>query len=132
MVFRTIAAVFLFFSSLSSAVVAQSFSFEPVTRTEQPAPVPSALASVTSFSMNDSGQFAFAADGGLLSYAPDELDPYRQAAGYISRILKGEKPEDLPVQVPTKFNLVINLATAKALDLTIPETLLATADEVIQ
>ena len=66
MVFRTIAAVFLFFSSLSSAVVAQSFSFEPVTRTEQPAPVPSALASVTSFSMNDSGQFAFAADGGLL------------------------------------------------------------------
>jgi putative ABC transport system substrate-binding protein len=74
----------------------------------------------------------FARDGGLLSYGPDYVDIFRRAATYIDRILRGAKPGDLPVQFPTKFELVINLKTAKALGLTIPETLLATADEVIQ
>ena len=74
----------------------------------------------------------FARDGGLLSYGPDQVDTFRRAATYVDRILRGAKPGDLPVQFPTKLTLAINLKTAKALGLTIPETLLATADEVIQ
>ena len=74
----------------------------------------------------------FITAGGLISYGPDFLDLYRRAAGYVDRILKGEKPADLPVQAPTKYELVINLKTAKALGLTIPESFLNLTDEVIQ
>ena len=74
----------------------------------------------------------FARDGGLVAYGTDRVVQFRQAATYVDRILRGEKPADLPIQDPTKFALIVNLKTAKALGLTVPESLLATADEVIE
>ena len=75
---------------------------------------------------------AFARDGGLLSYAPDSVDNFRRAASYVDRILRGEKPGDLPVQFPTKFEMVVNLKTAKALGLNLSREFLLLADEVIE
>ena len=74
----------------------------------------------------------FVASGGLISYGPDLVGQYRRTAGYVDRVLRGVKPADLPVQAPTKYELAINLKTAKALGLTVPPSLLARADEVIE
>jgi putative ABC transport system substrate-binding protein len=75
---------------------------------------------------------AFVEAGGLVSYGPDLIDQFRRAVGYVDRVLKGEKPADMPVQAPTKYELVINLKTAKVLGLTIPQPLLAGANELIE
>ena len=77
-------------------------------------------------------QSAFARDGGLLSYGADQVDILRRAASYVDRILRGEKPGDLPVQLPTKFEMVVNRKTANALGLAIPPSILLRADEVIE
>ena len=77
-------------------------------------------------------QSDFARDGGLLSYGPDQVDNFRRAASYVDRILRGAKPGDLPVQFPTRFEMVVNLKTAKALGLAVPQSILLRADEVIE
>jgi putative ABC transport system substrate-binding protein len=74
----------------------------------------------------------YVAEGGLASYGPDPIDQFKRAAKYVDRILKGAKPGDLPVQAPTKYNLIINLRSAKAIGLALPPTFVATADEVIE
>ena len=74
----------------------------------------------------------FIIDGGLISYGPDRLEAYRRAASYVDRILKGEKPADLPVQAPTKYELAINLKTAKALGLNVPPSILSRVDKVVE
>jgi putative ABC transport system substrate-binding protein len=78
------------------------------------------------------GTSVFATEGGLLSYGPDRVDIWRRAASYVDRILRGAKPGDLPVQFPTKFEMVVNLKTAKTLGLTVPQSILLRADEVIE
>ena len=77
-------------------------------------------------------QSAFVRDGGLLSYGPDRVDTWRQSATYVDRILRGAKPAELPVQFPTKFEMAVNLKTASALGLTVPQSIMLLADEVIQ
>ena len=79
-----------------------------------------------------SWQYEFARDGGLLSCGADTTDNFRRAASYVDRILRGAKPGDLPVQLPTKYEMVVNLKTAKALGLTVPQSILLSADEVIE
>jgi putative ABC transport system substrate-binding protein len=74
----------------------------------------------------------FVRDGGLLSYGPDGVDTFRRAASYVDRILRGARPVELPIQLPTKFEMAVNLKTAKALGLTVPQSILLSADEVIE
>ena len=78
------------------------------------------------------GVINFTRDGGLLSYGPDPVETFRRAATYVDRILRGAKPAELPVQLPTKFEMAVNLRTAKALGLTVPQSILLRADEVIE
>src|SRR5262249_4500654 len=78
------------------------------------------------------GLLFFPTDGGLVAYGPDSVEPYRRAATYVDRILKGTNPGELPVQAPTKYELIINSKTARALGITVPPSLLAQADEVIE
>jgi putative ABC transport system substrate-binding protein len=78
------------------------------------------------------GNFEFARDGGLLSYGADLVDNFRRAASYVDRILRGSKPGELPVQFPTKFQMILNLKTAKALGLTVPVSIMLRADEIIE
>ena len=117
------------FEGLKGPVDALYVAGDPLTTTNRVRIITLALATrlPTIFSIEDDVE-----SGGLMSYGPNFLNQYRRAADYVDKVLRGARPADLPVEQPTKFEFVVNLTTAEALGLTIPETLLATADEVIQ